>query len=107
MSNGNNEVYVPHSLASYFLFGNFHTASVANDSFITDTFVLSAMAFKIFYWTENPFAEKAIPFRLIGTVVYGFRLEYLSTGSLQYLLGRRKPNGYFSKGALKLSFSPE
>ena len=57
MSNGNNEVNVPHSLASYFLFGNFHTASVANDSFIPNTFVFSTITFVIFYRAKYSFTK--------------------------------------------------
>jgi len=65
----NYEVDVPGTFASYFLFSYFYAASIAYDSFVTDSFVFSAMAFVIFYWTKNAFAEQSVAFRFVGSIL--------------------------------------
>ena len=57
MSYRNHQIDVSHTLTTYFFLGYFYTATVAYDSFVTDTFVFTAMAFEIFHWTKNAFAE--------------------------------------------------
>ena len=74
MGNGHNQLDVSHPLAPDLLFCHFHTAPVANDSFITDPLVFSAMTFPILYRSKNAFTEQAITFRFIGPVVDGFGL---------------------------------
>ncbi len=72
MSNRNYQVNVPHTFATHLLLSNLYSASVANDTFISDSLVLSAVALIVFNGTKNALAEKTVTFRLIGTVVYGF-----------------------------------
>jgi hypothetical protein len=74
MSYGDNQLDVSHTLTTYFLLRHLYTTTVADDSFVTDTFVLTAMAFVIFNRAKNTLAEQAVTLRFVGTVIYGFRL---------------------------------
>ena len=49
-----------HALTAHFLLRYLHTTSVTNDSFITDTLVLTAMALIILDWTKDALAEQAV-----------------------------------------------
>jgi hypothetical protein len=84
------KVNVANAFASYFFLSNLHTATVAHNAFVADTFVLTAMAFVIFYWSENPFAEQTTHFRLKATVVDGFRFGNLAMRLGKYRLRRRQ-----------------
>ena len=75
MSYRYDELYVSHTFTANLLFGNLYAASVANDAFVPDAFVFTAMTFVIFYRTENTFAEQSVSLRLICTVVDGFRFQ--------------------------------
>ncbi len=86
---------MPHAFPAHLLLCYFHTATVADNPFITNSFIFSAGTFVVFYGTENAFAEQTIPFRLIGSVVDGFRLQNLSIRSFQNGIGRSKPDGNF------------
>ena len=88
MSNRHNELDMSGAFASYFFLGNFHAATVADDTFITDTFVLTAMAFVILNRAEDTFAEQSIAFGFVSTIVYCFRFKHLSVGSLEDFLRR-------------------
>src|SRR5437773_713413 len=77
------EVYVAKSFPAYALFGNFYTATVANNAFIADTLVFTAVTFIVLYRTENPFAEQTAHFRLECSVVDRFRLGYLTITPFQ------------------------
>ena len=57
MSHGHNELDVSHTLTAHFLFSHFHTTTVADDTFITDTLVFTAMTFIILDRTKNALAE--------------------------------------------------
>ena len=78
MGNRHNKCDVTCALTTYFLLGYFHTASVADDTFVANTLVLTAMAFIVFGRTKNALAEKSVTLWLIGAVVDGLWLEYLS-----------------------------
>ena len=67
-----------HTFTAYFLFGYFNTATVANNSFVTDSFVFSAMAFIILYRSENPFAKQTVTFGFIGPVIDGFGFQHFT-----------------------------
>ena len=79
-----------HSLTSYFLLSNFNTATVADNSFVTDSFILTAMTFPIFYRTENSLTEQTTPFRLVGSVVDGFWFHYFTTVSFPELIPEKQ-----------------
>ena len=79
MGNRNNEFDVTHTFTAHFLLGNFHTTTVAHDTFVSDAFVFSAVTFVVFYRTEDTLTEESVAFRLISTIVDGFRFENLTT----------------------------
>jgi len=74
MNYRNNQFDMSHTLTSYFFLGYFYTTTVTNNTLITDTLILTAIAFVVFYWTEYFFAKQTITFWLISTIVNGFRL---------------------------------
>ena len=53
-----------HALATHLAERDFHAATVADDSAVTDALVLAAMAFPVLDGTEDALAEQAILFRL-------------------------------------------
>ena len=63
MRNRSRKLDVTHSFPSYFGFGNFYAATVADDTFISDSLILTAMAFPVLHRPENLFAEKTVFFR--------------------------------------------
>lgn len=78
MSYGNDKADVAHAFTAHFLLGHHNTTTVAHNPLVTDTLVLSAMAFIVLYRTEYLLAEQTVAFGLIGAVIDGFRLGYLS-----------------------------
>ena len=64
-----------HSFPTHLLFSNFHAATVADDSAISDSLILAAIALVILGRTENLLAEKTISLRLVSPVVNRLRLE--------------------------------
>ena len=97
MCHRNDELDVSHTLTTYFLLGHFHTTTVADNALVTDTLVLSAMAFIVFHRTEDTFAEQTVAFRFISTVVNGFRFQHLAARILKDFFGRSQTDGDFSK----------
>ena len=70
---------VSHTFTTNFLLGNFHTTTIADNAFITDSFIFTAMAFIILNRTKNTFAKQTITFRLVGTIVDRFWFEHFAT----------------------------
>ncbi|CDE41994.1 putative uncharacterized protein [Prevotella sp. CAG:279] len=66
------------TFAAHFLLCNFHTATVADDAFVTDAFVLSAVALIVLYRTKNALAEQTVAFRFVSSIVDRLRLEHLA-----------------------------
>ena len=87
MCYGNNQLDVTHTLTTYLLLCYLNTATLAHDTFITDSLVLSAMALIILYRTEYALAEKTVTLGLVCTVVDSLRFQDLTAGVSQYLLG--------------------
>ena len=79
---------VAHTLAAHLFLGHLHAAAVADDALVTDTLVLAAMALVVFHGTEDTLAEKTVAFRLVGTIVNGFRLQHLAARLRQNLFRR-------------------
>ena len=77
MSNWNDELNMSHPFATYFLFRNLNTTTVADNAFITNTFVFTAMAFIVFYRTEYTFTKQTVTLRLVCTIVDGFKTSPL------------------------------
>jgi hypothetical protein len=84
---------VPHAFATHFLLCYFNTAAVANNTFVTNTFVFTTVTFVVLYRTEDSFAEKSIALRLVCPVVDGFRLQDLTMRSFQNHLPEKQDYG--------------
>ena len=87
MNHGYYQLDMPHSLTTYFLFCHLNAATVADNSFVTDTFIFSAIAFPFFGRTENPLAEKSVFLGTKGSVVDG--LGFLRIDALEQAHDRR------------------
>lgn len=82
MGYGHNEFDVTHALTAYLLLRYLHTATLAHNTFVTDTFVLTAVALIVLGRTEDALAEQTVTFGLVGTIVDGFRFQHLTTRQL-------------------------
>ena len=91
---------VTHPLAAHLLLGNLHITSVADDSAVADSLVLAAVALVVLGRTENLLAEESVPFRLVGPVVDGLRLEDLAAGTCGDVLRRSERDAYRLEVAL-------
>ena len=69
---------VPHALPAYFFLGYLNPTAIADNAFVADTLILTAVAFPVLYRPENTLAKQAAHLRLVGTVVDGFRLGYFT-----------------------------
>ena len=83
----NHQRDVSHALAAHLLLGHLHAAAVADDAFVADALVLTAVALVILHRAENPFAEQTVALGLVGTVVNGLGLQHLAARLGQNLLG--------------------
>ena len=90
MRYGRSQLDMSHSLASDGGLGDFDAASVADDAFISDLFVLSAVALPVLCGAEDLFTEQAVLFGLQGSVVNSLGLCYLTKGPFSDLLRRSK-----------------
>ena len=97
---GHHQLDVTHTFAAHLLLGHLDTASVADNPFVTDTFVLSAMALVVLDRPEYTFAEKTVPLGFIGTVVDGFGFQHLAARIFQNLFGRSQTNRNLRKVTL-------
>ena len=88
---------VTHALATHLAFCYFYTALFANDTLVTDTLVLSAVAFPVLDRPEDAFAEQAVAFRLLGAVVDCFGLFDFTEGPFADLFGRSDTDLYCGK----------
>ncbi len=78
MSHWNDKFDVASTLTTYLFLSNLHTASVADDTLISNSLVLSAGTLIVLRRTEDALAEQAVTLRLVSTVVDGFRLSNLT-----------------------------
>ena len=69
---------VSHPLAANFLLRDLDTAPVADDSAITDSLVLTAVALVILGRAEDLLAEETVSLGLVSPVVDRFRLQDLA-----------------------------
>ncbi len=83
-----------HAFAAHLLLGHFHTAAVADDAFVADALVLSAVAFVVLHGAEDAFAEQTVALGLVGAVVDGLGLEHFAARLGQNLLRRGQSDGY-------------
>ncbi len=99
VGNRRSQFNITHTLPANAGLGYLNAATVANNTFVTNLLILTAMALPVLAGSENLLTEKTIAFRLQSTIVDGFRLLYLiirnvarSSGlcPLANLLGRSK-----------------
>ncbi len=72
MRNGSGKLNVPHALTAHFGARHFDAALFADNTLITYSFILTAMAFPVLRRSENFLAEKTVAFGFLGAVVDGF-----------------------------------
>ena len=85
-----------HALTTNGALGYLNTASLTNNALEANALVLSTRAFPVLGWTEDLLAEKAVLFRLEGSVVDGLRLLNLTRGPGTNILAGSEAN---AKGA--------
>ena len=69
---------MPHSLTPYTFGRNLNTASIADNPFVAYALIFAAVTLPVLGRTKYLFAHQAVTLRLEGTVIYSFRLQYLS-----------------------------
>ena len=74
VGDGGSEFDMTHSLASDLSAGNFNAALVADNAFISDSLIFTAMAFPVLGRSENPLAEQTVFFGFLSSVIDGFGL---------------------------------
>ena len=62
-----------HTLSADRRLGNFYTTSVADNAFVTNFLIFTAMTLPVLAWPENSFAVKSVLLGFQGTVVDGLR----------------------------------
>ena len=85
VTDGRGQSDMTHPLAADLGAGDFHAALVALLflAAVFDALVFAAVALPVLGGAENAFAEQAVPFRLEGAVIDGFRFGDLAVGPLQ------------------------
>ena len=97
MRYGHYKTDMSHALTTHFLLRYLHAATLADNAFVADTLVLTAVALIVLRRTEDTLAEQTITLRLIGTIVNRLRLQHLAARQLHNLIGRRQTNTYSGK----------
>ena len=92
MSNRYTQLDMSHTLTTNLLLCYLYAATLAHDTFVTNTFVLSAVTLVILCRTENTLAEQTITLRLVCAVVDSLGLEHLTTGDVHNLFRRSQTN---------------
>ena len=93
----NNQRNMSHAFATHFFLGYLNTTTVANDSFVTDTFVFTAVTLIILNRSEDSFAEQTIAFRFISPVIYRFRFQNFSVRTFKNFFRRGQTDTNFGK----------
>ena len=88
MGNGSSQFNVAHSLTSYFCFCYFNAAAVADNAFVTDSFIFTTMTFPVFCGPENSFAEQTVLFRFQCSIVDSLRFFNFTSGPFTDFFGR-------------------
>ena len=86
MSNRDNQFNMSGTLTTYLLLSYLNTTTIADNTLITDTLVLTAGTLVILCWTKDTLAEQTITFWFIGTIVDSLWLGYLTKRILKNLL---------------------
>ncbi len=88
---GRGQLDMAHALAPYLGGDDLHAAFFTDNAAVLHALVLAAVALVVLYRAEDLGAEQAIPLRLEGAVVDGFRLFHLAVGP--FADGLRRGNG--------------
>ena len=86
MSNRDNQFNMSSTLTTHLLLSYLNTTTIADNTLITDTLVLTTGTLVILCWTEYTLAEQTITFWFIGTIVDSLWLGYLTKRVLKNLL---------------------
>ena len=78
MGNGHHQLDMAHTLSTYLAFGNFHTATVANSAFVSDSLIFTAVTFPVLDGSEDFLAEQTVTFGLVGTVIDSLGFQYFT-----------------------------
>jgi hypothetical protein len=78
MSHGDYEFDVAATFATHFLLGHLYTASIAGDTLVADTLVLSAVTLVVLDRTEDSLAEETVSLRFVCTIIDSLRLQHLA-----------------------------
>ena len=92
MGNGSGQLNMAHSLTSYLCFCYLNAATVADNAFVTDSFIFTTMTFPVFCGPENSFAEQTVLFRFQCSIVNGFRFFDFTSGPFMDFFGRCQTN---------------
>ena len=87
MSHGNNQLDMAGTLTTNLLFCHLHTATVADDTFITDTLVLAAGTLIVLGGTKDALTEQTIALRLVSTVVDSLGFGDFAVTALEDVFG--------------------
>ena len=88
MGYGAGKLDVPHSFTAHLGAGDLNAAAFAGFALITNSLILTAVAFPVFGGSEDHLAEEAVLFGLKSSVIDGFGLFHLAVGPLADLIGR-------------------
>ena len=88
MRDGRGKLDMPHAGTPHLRARNLHAALFADDALVTDTLILSAVAFPVLGGAEDLFAEQAVPFGLLRAVVDGLGLGDLAVRPFPDFFGR-------------------
>ena len=69
-----------HTLSADAGFGNLNATFIADNAFVTNLLIFTAVTFPVLARSENSFTEQAILFRFQSTVIDGFRFLYFTSG---------------------------
>src|SRR5665213_204242 len=92
MHDGHRELDVPESLAAHGFRRHLDAAAVADDAFVANAFVFSAIAFPIARRAKDFLAKESIFFRAVRAVVDRLRFRHLAVTAVQGSLRTRKPD---------------
>ena len=90
VGNRGGKLDVTHTLTSYLRTGNLNAALLADLTLEANALVLTAVTLPVLLRAKDTLAEQTFLFRLLGTIVYGFRTEHFTVGPFSYLVGRGK-----------------
>ena len=88
MRDGCGELDMPHALAAHLCARHLDAAAVADNAFVSDALVLSAVALPVACRSKDALAEEAVTLGLQGTIVDGLRLFYLAVRPCTNFIGR-------------------